>query len=240
METKKPQNQVNEAAEQAAALKNAKRIKIAKYASIGVLAVVAGVLVYIFAFRNPAIEKGREAMGQADNALNDSINVINQLENMGDSASLASAAAKRADLIKVYENVAQNEGYDASNRAYLMVAILSYENGDYKKCLASLEEYSLTGAVLDAGVLSLKGDCHVNLNQFDEALKCYDEAISECDENQELAPFFMAKQARIYNEKKDYAKELEVYETIKKEYPKYPILEVDKYIERAKALGAKK
>lgn len=224
METKQPKNQVNEAAEQAQALKNAKRIKIAKYASIGVLAVVAGVLVYIFAFRNPAIEKGREAIGQVDNAL---------FEANGDSA-------KMVEVYKKYEAVAQNEGYDAGNRAHMMVAISSYEKGDYKKCLASLEEYSTTGAKLDVGVFSLKGDCHVNLKQYDEALECYEDAISEADENPVLTPFIMSKQARIYNEKKDHAKELEIYETIKKEYPKYTIIEVDKYIERAKALGAKK
>jgi tetratricopeptide (TPR) repeat protein len=78
------------------------------------------------------------------------------------------------------------------------------------------------------------------LKQYDEALECYEDAISEADENPVLTPFIMSKQARIYNEKKDHAKELEIYETIKKEYPKYTIIEVDKYIERAKALGAKK
>lgn len=240
METKQPKNQVNEAAEQAQALKNAKRIKIAKYASIGVLAVVAGVLVYIFAFRNPAIEKGREAIAQSDVAMLDSMAVKQSLAGASDSISLAKEAAITADLIKKYEAVAQGNSHDAGNRAHLMVAILSYENGDYKKALEHLEEYSTTGAKLDVGVFSLKGDCHVNLKQYDEALECYEDAISEADENPVLTPFIMSKQARIYNEKKDHAKELEIYETIKKEYPKYTIIEVDKYIERAKALGAKK
>ena len=69
METKQPQNQVNEAAEQAAALKKAQTIKIAKYASVAVLAIVAVVLIYVFAVYKPAVESGNEAIGQADVAL---------------------------------------------------------------------------------------------------------------------------------------------------------------------------
>ena len=39
---------------------------------------------------------------------------------------------------------------------------------------------------------------------------------------------------------KEYAKELDIYEEIKTEYPQYSTLDVDKYIERAKALIEKK
>ena len=221
METKQPQNQVNEAAEQAAALKKAQTIKIAKYASVAVLAIVAVVLIYVFAVYKPAVESGNEAIGQADVAL---------IEAEGDSAKLAEA-------FKKYEAVAQEFGQDAGNRANLMVAISHYANGEYEKCIESLNDFSNTGAIIDAGAESLKGDCYVNMKEYDKALDCYDDAISACDENPQLAPFFMAKQARIYNEKKEYAKELEVYETIKKEYPTYTGIEVDKYIQRAKTLA---
>ena len=221
METKEPKNQVNEAAEQAAAQKKAQMIKAVKYASIVVGAIVAVVLVYIYAVRNPAIEGGNEAIGQADFAL---------MEANGDSA-------KMAEVLKKYEAVAQEFGQDAGNRANLMVAISHYANGEYEKCIESLNDFSNTGAIIDAGAESLKGDCYVNMKEYDKALGCYDDAISACDENPQLAPFFMAKQARIYNEKKEYAKELEVYETIKKEYPTYTGIEVDKYIQRAKTLA---
>lgn len=220
MEAKQPQNQVNEAAEQAAAQKKAQMIKIAKYASIAVVAIVAVVLVYIYAVRKPAIESGNEAIAQADIAL---------LDASGDSA-------KMAEALKKYEAVASAHGYDAGNRAIMMAIVAYYENGEYQKCIDYINDFSKTGSILDAGVYSVKGDCYVNLKNYEEALGCYDDAISACDNNPELAPFFMAKQARIYNEQKEYAKELEVYETIKKEYPKYAHLEVDKFIERAKNL----
>ena len=224
METKQPQNQVNEAAEQAAAQKKAQMIKAVKYASIAVAAIVAVVLVYIYAVRNPAIEGGNEAIGQADFAL---------MEANGDPA-------KMAEVLKKYEAVAQNYGQDAGNRANLMAAIGLYEKGDYQKCLEYLDAYSATGAVIDAAAYSLKGDCYVNLKKYDEAISAFGKAISTSNENPQLTPYFMSKQARVYNEKKEHAKELEIYESIKNDYPKYSGMDVDKFIERAKALAEKK
>ena len=224
METKEPKNQVNEAAEQAAAQKKAQMIKAVKYASIVVGAIVAVVLVYIYAVRNPAIEGGNEAIGQADFAL---------MEANGDSA-------KMAEVLKKYEAVAQNHGQAAGNRANLMAAIGLYEKGDYQKCLEYLDAYSSTGAIIDAAAYSLKGDCYVNLKKYDEAISAFGKAISTSDENPQLTPYFMAKQARVYNETKEYAKELEIYESIKNDYPKYSGMDIDKFIERAKALVEKK
>ena len=199
-------------------------IKAVKYASIAVAAIVAVVLVYIYAVRNPAIEGGNEAIGQADFAL---------MEANGDSA-------KMAEVLKKYEAVAQNYCQDAGNRANLMAAIGLYEKGDYQKCLEYLDAYSATGAVIDAAAYSLKGDCYVNLKKYDEAISAFGKAISTSNENPQLAPYFMSKQARVYNEKKEHAKELEIYESIKKDYPKYSGMDVDKFIERAKTLAEKK
>ena len=224
METKQPKNQVNEAAEQAAVQKKAQMIKAVKYASIAVVAIVAVVLVYIYAVRNPAIESGNEAIAQADIAL---------LEANGDSAMMAEA-------FKKYEAVAQAHGQDAGNRANLMTAIGYYSAGEYQKCIDFINEYSSNGSLIDAGACSLEGDCYVNLQKYDDAIDCYDAAVSACDNNPQLAPFFMAKQARVYHEMKEYAKELAIYESIKKDFPKYANLDVDKYIERAKVLVEKK
>lgn len=224
METNQPKNQVNEAAEQAAAQKKAQMIKAVKYASIVVVAIVAVILVYVYAFREPAIASGNEAIAQADFAL---------LEANGDSA-------KMVEVLKKYEAVAQNHGQDAGNRALLMAAVAHYDNGEYQKCIDCINDYSNTGGVIGVGAQAKKGDCYVNLKKYDEAIDCYDKAISVADGNPYLTPFVMAKKARIYNEKKEYAKELEVYESIKKDYPKYDGLDIEKYIERAKTLSEKK
>ena len=131
-----------------------------------------------------------------------------------------------------------------------MTAIGYYQKGEYQKCIDFIDDYAKTGAILDAGVQSKKADCYVNLKKYDEALSCYDDAISIANDNPGLIPFLLAKKARVCHELKDYAKELELYETIKKEYPEImkkkeyqndsKLFDVEKYISRAKALAEKK
>ena len=224
MNTTKPQEQVNEQAEKAAALKKEKTIKAVKFASIAVVAIVVIVLAYIYAVRNPAIESANEAIAQADIAL----------LNAGEDTT------KMVDVFKKYEEVSKNHGQDAGNHATLMTAIGYYQKGEYQKCIDFIDGYSKTSSTIDAGAYSLKGDCYVNLKKYDEALGCFSDALSAANENPYLAPFIMAKQARIYNEKKDYAKELEIYETIKKDYAQTAQFDVEKYINRAKTLMEKK
>ena len=224
MDATKPQGQVNEQAEQAAALKKEKTIKVVKFASIAVVAIVVIVLAYIYAVRNPAIDGANEAIAQADLAL------VNSGED----------SVKMAEVFKLYEEVSNNHGQAAGNRAKLMTAIGYYQKGEYQKCIDFIDGYSNTGSAIDAGAYSLKGDSYVNLKKYDEALGCYNDALSAADENPFLAPFIMAKQARIYNEKKDYAKELEIYEAIKKDYAQTIQFDVEKCINRAKTLMEKK
>lgn len=224
MDATKPQEQVNEQAEQAAALKKEKTIKVVKFASIAVVAIVVIALAYIYAVRNPAIESANEAIAQADIAL----------VNAGEDST------KMIDVFKKYEEVSKNHGQDAGNRAKLMTAVGYYQKGEYQKCIEFIDGFSKTGSAIDAGAYSLKGDCYVNLKKYDEALACFNDALSAADENPYLAPFIMSKQARIYNEKKDHAKELEIYETIKKDYAQTIQFDVEKYINRAKALMEKK
>lgn len=219
METSnQPKNQVNEQAEQAAALKKAKMIKLAKNATIAVVAIVAIVLVYIYAVRNPEIAAGNEAIAQADVAL---------LTAQNDSAKMDAALLQ-------YEAVAEKYGYSAGNRAKLMSAVALYQKGEYQKCIDALSSTSSVGEVIDAGAKALEGDCYVNLKKYDEALSCYEDAVSASNDNPVLAPFIMQKQARVYHELKDYAKELKVYEAIKSDYPKFDGIE--RYYERAKNL----
>ena len=54
------------------------------------------------------------------------------------------------------------------------------------------------------------------------------------------APTFMLKKATVLHELKKYADEIKIYETIRDSYPQYAQqlqVNVDKYIERAKAMA---
>lgn len=181
--------------------------------AISVIAVL--IIVYIFFIRKPGIVKANEAVSKADI----------ELAQGNDSIALAQ-----------YRLVADKYGYDAGNRAALMAATLSYKNGNYEEALADLKGFSPKEALVGAAALSLEGDCYVNLQNYGAALKAYDKAISQSDDNALYTPLFMMKKATVLRAQGDYASELKVLKDIKAKYPEYAgqyRLDIDKYIARA-------
>ncbi len=195
------------------------------WAVIAVVSVIVAVLFYVSAFRTPAIEKGDNMIGEADL----------QMFLGNDSVALAQ-----------YQKVASDNSYDAGNRAALQSAIILYQKGDYQGALKSIEEFDGNGSIIETTALSLKGDCYVNLDENDEAIKCYDSAISSADGNAFIAPFFMMKKATVLHATGKHAEEAAIYESIQKDYPQYVDTymrssgnDIQRYIERAKAEAGK-
>lgn len=183
-------------------VKNAKKARtIMMWASVIVAVIVIGVLLYIFAYKQPAIQKGNEAISAADR--------VALFEN-NDSTALA-----------MYEAVAAEHGFDAGNRATLEAAIRYYQKGDYQKALDYVNNYDATDNVVGALAYGLKGDCLVNLDKNSDAIKAFDKAISQCDKNPHLVPYFMSKKAVVLCAEKKYAEAAEIYSSIEKQYPSY-------------------
>lgn len=174
--------------------------KLITICSLAVVAVVVIILAYVYFFRGPGINKANDAIGTADLTL----------AQGNDSVALAQ-----------YMNVADEYGYDAANRAALQSAILLYQKGDYEKALDYLSKYSAKEEIIGSAAYSLKGDCYVNLDKLQDAVKCYKDAISQSDENPAYTPYFMLKLARVYEAQKKYADQLSTLEKIKAEYPSY-------------------
>lgn len=185
------------------------------WAILGIVVVVLGAY-FLVENRKASVEEANNAIAPADLALMQG----------EDSVALAQ-----------YEVIAADYGYDAGNRAKLHAAILLYEKGDYAKALEYLNAYDANDNVVGPASYSLMGDCYVNMDNLDEALNCYDKAISMSDSNPAYTPFFMIKKANIYREQKNYAEEVAVYEEIKSEYPEYGKtynVDIEKYLSRAK------
>ena len=182
---------------------------------------VAAILVYVFLIRRPAAEKAATAVGVADREL---------LINGNDSTALA-----------IYQQVAE-DGYSAGNRAALQAAIILFNDGKYEEALASVSDYSAKDDVIGAAAYSLKGDCLVNLDRYDEAVKAFDQAISQSAKNPYYTPFFMMKKARVLRAQEKYADEAAVYEEILDQYPTYPRdynVNVEKELSRARLRAGK-
>lgn len=210
----KPENVGQEANEQAEVFKGQKALT---WALLAIAAIAVIVVVYIYAFRNPGVQSANEAIAQADITLaqgNDSLTLVQ------------------------YQQVADNEGYDAANRAALQAAILLYDKKDYNGALEYLNKFNANESLVGAAAKSLEGDCYVNLQQYDNAVSCFDKAVSISDDNALYTPLFLMKKATVLRELKNYADEAATYERIKNDYPEYITayrIDINKYIERAKA-----
>lgn len=183
-------------------VKRDKKIRsILMWATIVIAFIVIGTIAYIFMYRQPAIQKGNDAIGQAD---------IAAMFEGNDSTSLAA-----------YEQVAADHGFDAGNRAALQSAIILYKQGEYQKALDYLGDYDVKDAVVGPLALALKGDCLVNLDELSKALKAYDSAISAADKNPSIVPYLLCKKAVVYSEQGKHAEAAKCYKEVETEYPGY-------------------
>lgn len=214
MENNEPNQQLNPGEQEGATLlaRAKANSKLIVALSIFICAVIIGILVWFFVAQSGS-RKADELIARADAAQNDSI-----------ALSLYADAAKA--------------GYKSGNRAKAEMGIRLYRESKYEEALKYLDDASLDDEIAAAGVYTLQGDCHVNLDQLDQALKCYNKAISKADKNPEIVPFVLIKEANIYRAQEKYADEAKAYKTILDDYPTYVAttrVDIKKYYERALA-----
>lgn len=140
---------------------------------------------------------------------------------------------------------ASEAGSKSGSRAALHAAIMLYQKGEYQQAIDYLKKASSESTIVEAGRLCLMGDCYANLKDYDQAVSAFKKAYSAADNNPELCPFILVKEANIYREQAKYNDELNAYETIINEYPAYyqnlirnSRVDLRKYAERAKASAA--
>lgn len=119
---------------------------------------------------------------------------------------------------------------DAANLANYYAAICQINLGEYENVINSLNEFSTDDVVLSALSTGLIGDANMELGNVLEALNYYVSAAND-NVNSFTTPYFMMKQAGIHNNNEDYTSALEIYNSIKSDYPKSTqALSIDKYI----------
>ncbi|MBR1882224.1 MAG: tetratricopeptide repeat protein [Muribaculaceae bacterium] len=190
------------------------------YWALGAIAVIVLLVAgYVYGIHNPNMEKAKDLIGKAD---------------------LEMLQGDRENALKDYEKVFDAYSNKPAERAALNAAILLYQDGKYKEAVAYLEKYDPEGNLVGPAALSLMGDCYVNLKDYEKALVAFDKAIHMAGDNAYYAPTFLMKKATLMHAKKNYKEELRAYETIRDKFPEYQQiyqLNLDKYIERAKALA---
>ena len=185
---------------------------------IGIIVLCAAFVIgYLFIYRNPRLNEAAEAYSKVE------------MQTLGNDSIAAGEYAKVAD---------KYGSTDGGNLAALSAAESYYNLGQYQKALDYLMKFSTKEKVLGANAQVLMGDCYVNLKKYDDAITAYTGAVRKADGNPQIVPRVLLKEANVFNEQKNYAKALECYETIKKDYPQFTLgngLDIDAYIERGKA-----
>lgn len=121
----------------------------------GILVIAAFIVSYLYIYRNPRLNRSFEAYNQVE--------ILAQ----GNDSTAAAEYAKVADKFG---------GNDAGHIAALNAAEHYYTLGKYKEALNYLDKFSTSEPILAANALVLKGDCQVNLKQYDQAIDSYKKA----------------------------------------------------------------
>jgi len=127
----------------------------------------------------------------------------------------------------------------AGNLATYGAGICYLHLGNYEDAIDFLNKYSKKDKVIGSVAIGATGDAYVELGDTEKGISKYLEAAEFAD-NSFNTPLYLMKAGELYEMNADYAKALEIYERIKKEYPESTEgSAIDKYISRAKLLTNK-
>lgn len=187
--------------------------KIIMWACVIVAIVVVAVLGFIYLYLKPSVNKANTAYGMAVSKEAAYQANRNQLDS-------ATRATELVGVLKAYEDAAR-QGHDGGNNARLMAAVYAYKSGDYNKALGLLKDYDRNDEVIATTSKALEGDCYVNLDKPEDAIKCFQEAQKIANGNPTLAPYCILKEATVQRHLKNYSAEAALYKQILDTYPEY-------------------
>ena len=187
------------------------------------IVIVAGVMLYKNYVSEPrakeaaaALFKGEEyfGMNEYETALNgDSLGYVGFIKIIDEYGSTPSG-----ELAKAYAGI-----------SYAQL-------GKYEDAIRFLSDFSGDDLMVGPAAMGALGDCYANLNQLDKATAAFMEAASKADNNT-LSPVYLKKAGIILEKEGKYAEAVKAYTQIKEKYiNSYQAMDIDKYIERAKAL----
>lgn len=127
----------------------------------------------------------------------------------------------------------------AANLSHYYAGMCYMKKGEWDNALEYLSGYDAEDDVTGALALGAMGDANLELGKKDEAETLYRKA-ADWDNNEFTAPIFLFKLALVKELKNDYKGAAEIYERIKKDFPKSTeAREIEKFIIRAQNMANK-
>lgn len=123
----------------------------------------------------------------------------------------------------------------AGVRAKYLAARALMNKGSFDEALEYLGSVSFDDEMVAPLAKCLEGDCHVQLENYEDGIKAYLKA-AKMRENTFTTPYCYMKAAKVQMHLEDYEGALKSYEAVKKDYTKTQYAaNIDKEIARAKA-----
>ena len=116
------------------------------------------------------------------------------------------------DIVKKYGST------KAGKLAAYYAGLCYLKQGDYNNAIEYLKKYTNDDKVLAPLALGLIGDCYLELGNQQEAVNYYEKAANKSS-NDFTSPMHLVKLGMTYEIMGNYAKALDTYKTLKKDYP---------------------
>lgn len=130
-----------------------------------------------------------------------------------------------------FQQIIDEYGAKAGKSVYMYAGICELNLGNFESAISYLKKYNGKDEILAAKALACQGDAYVGLEQYQQALSCFEKAAAEIDNI--FAANYLLKAGIVCEEMGDSAKALAFYKKIKDQYPQSNEgYDVDKYISR--------
>lgn len=181
------------------------------YCVLGVIVVAFGVWAYI-----QYVAKPREAKASAELFRSEERFILGE-----DSTVLQASGVSEEGVLRIIKEYSST---DAANLGHVYAGIAYYDLGKYEEALAELKKFSAKDQMVAPSIVRLMGDCSVELDRLDEAIKYFEKAASMAD-NDVVSPGCLIKAARVYEAQKKFDKAIAAYQEIVDKY--YTAAEVE-------------
>ena len=177
----------------------------------GIMIVIAAIIVVvlaIFGFKKFVAEP-REAAAQT------AIFRAEQLFENDDYATALNGDGNNAGFLDVINEYGSTK---TGNLAKYYAGICYLNTGDFNNAIKYLGEYKGKDHIVRPLAIGAMGDAYMELDNPAEAAKCYERAAKETA-NSFTGPMFLMRAGLAYEMVENYSKALDMYKTIKAEYP---------------------
>lgn len=184
----------------------------------GVLALIILFFAYTYLYMAPRAKEATSQMYKAE-AYFESDSLTKALNGDGNNPGFES-------IVSDYGNT------PAGNIAHYYLGSIYLRQGQYQKAIDNLEKYGAKDDLTGSESQGMIGDAYSELKQYDQALSYYLKAADN-KANMFTSPMYLQKAGLVYEYQKDYAKALDVYTRIKKDYSNsLQSRDIDKFIAR--------